>query len=64
MTLCADFVAEVGDCDREATALILLKRLPTNRLLEGGSINLADTFTFCPPLVTQDMHRPLVVAWR
>jgi hypothetical protein len=34
-----------------------------NRLLEDGSIDHpADTF--CPPLITQDMHRPLVVAWR
>jgi hypothetical protein len=44
-----------GDC------LDLLKRLPINRLLEDGSIDLADTS--CPPLVTQDMHQPLVVAW-
>ena len=40
----------------------MLKRLPINRLLGDGCIDLADTS--CPPLVTQDMHRHLVGAAR
>jgi len=56
MSLLADFVVEVGDCNRRGDCLDLLKRPLIIRPRSGG----IDQLVLTPAFVTQDMHRLLV----